>query len=85
MLCAASAAGFPLPPMIIYAKSFPGGQYRFEGPDDAVYAKSDSGRIDIELFLVWLKIIFLKYIGQQRPVFLLTDSHKSHISLEAID
>ncbi len=39
MLCAASAAGFPLPPMIIYAKSFPGGQYCFEGPDDAVYAK----------------------------------------------
>ena len=32
-------AGFPLPPMIIYAKSFPGGQYRFDGPGDAVYAR----------------------------------------------
>ena len=36
LLCCASAAGIPHPPMLIYAKSFPGGQYRFEGPDDAV-------------------------------------------------
>ena len=43
MLCVASAAGLPLPPMIIYSKCFPGGQYRFVGPDDALYAKSESG------------------------------------------
>ena len=43
LLCCVSAAGLPLPPMIIYAKCFPGGQYRFDGPDDALYAKSDSG------------------------------------------
>lgn len=36
LLCCASAAGLPYPPMIIYAKSFPGGQYRFQGPDDAL-------------------------------------------------
>ena len=58
LLCCVSAAGFPLHPMIIYAKSFPGGQYRFQGPDDALYAKSDSGWIDSELFLTWLKKIF---------------------------
>ena len=46
MLCCASAAGFPLPPMIIFDKCFPGGQYRFDGPDDALYAKSESGWID---------------------------------------
>ncbi len=53
MLCCASAAGFPLPPMIIFAKSFPGGQYRFDGPDDALYARSESGWIDTELFITW--------------------------------
>ena len=42
LLCEASAAGVALPPMIIFAKSFPGGAYRFDGPDDAVYGKSDS-------------------------------------------
>ena len=49
MLCCASAAGFPLPPMNIFSKCFPGGQYRFDGPDDALYAKSESGWIDTEL------------------------------------
>ena len=53
MLCCASAAGFPLPPMIIYSKSFPGGQYRFDGTDDTLYAKSESGWIDTELFITW--------------------------------
>ena len=33
LLSCESAAGPPLTPMIIYAKSFPGGQYRFQGPD----------------------------------------------------
>ena len=44
LLCCVSAAGLPLPPMIIYSKSFPGSPYRFDGPDDALYAKSDSGK-----------------------------------------
>ena len=40
--------------MIIYSKCFPGGPYRFDGPDDALYAKSESGWIE---FLTWLKKI----------------------------
>ena len=85
MLCCASAAGFPLPPMIIFAKSFPGGQYRFNGPDDALYAKSESGWIDMELFIAWFKKIFLKFAVPQRPLLLLIDGHKSHMSLELVD
>ena len=85
MMCCASAAGFPHPPMIIYAKSFPGGQYRFDGPDDTLYCKSESGWIDSELFLTWLKKIFLKYAVPQRPIMLLIDGHKSHLTLDAID
>ena len=55
-----------MPPMIIYAKSFPGGQYRFDGPEDALYAKSDSGWIDSELFLAWLNKIFVKFCVPER-------------------
>ena len=62
MLCAASAAGLPLPPMIIYSKSFPGGQYCFDWPYDAFYAKSESGWIGSELFLKWMREIFLKHV-----------------------
>jgi len=40
--------------MIIYSKSFPGGQYHFEGQGDALYSESDSGWIDLELFLKWM-------------------------------
>ncbi len=71
--------------MIIYTKSFPGGQYCFEGPDDAVYARSESGWIDAELFVVWLKKLFLKYAVSQRPIPLPTDGHKSHINIDVFD
>ena len=47
LLCCTSAARIPHPPMIIYAKSFPSVQHRFEGTDDAVYARSESGWIDL--------------------------------------
>ena len=84
MLCGASAAGVALPPMIIYSKAFPGGLYKFSGPDDAVYAKSESGWIDGELYLAWMKKVFLKFCGSQRPV-LFVDGHASHVSLDVID
>ena len=44
--------------MIIFSKSIPGGAYKFDGPDDAVYAKSESEWIDSELFMVWMKKYF---------------------------
>ena len=83
LLCGASAAGVALPPLIIF--SFPGGLYKFDGPDDAVYAKSESGWIDSELFLAWMKKVFLKYCGSQRPVLLFIDGHASHVNLDVID
>ena len=85
LLCCASTAGIPHPPMIIYSKSFPGGQYRFEGPEDALYARSESGWIDTELFLAWMKKIFLKYAVPERPLLLLTDGHKTHVNIDVID
>ena len=85
LLCAGSASGSALPPMVIYPKSFPGGQYKFGGPDGAVYAKSESGWVDSELFLEWMKRIFLRYAVHERPLLLIVDGHKSHLTLECID
>ena len=73
MFCAASAVGLPLSPTIIYSKSFPGRQYCFDGPDDALYTKSESDWIDSELFLKWMRKKFLKYVVIQWPVLLLID------------
>ena len=58
LLWCVSAAGLPLPPMVIYAKCFPGGHYRFDSPDDALYAKSNSDWIDTDEFVSWVKNIF---------------------------
>ena len=85
MLCTGSASGAALPPMIIYPRSYPGGQYRFGGPDDSIYAKSESGWVDSELFFAWFKKIFLKFAVPERPVLLLVDGHKSHMTLDLID
>ena len=85
MLCAASAAGFPLPPMIIYPKAYPGGAYTFAGPDDAVYGKSESGYEDSELFIKWMEKIFLKFAVPERPIILFIDGHKSHVTLDVVD
>ena len=85
LLCTGSASGAALPPMIVYPQGFPGGQYRFGGPDDSVYAKSESGWIDSELFYQWMKKIFLKFAVPERPLLLIVDGHKSHITLDLID
>ena len=71
--------------MIIYPKAFPGSAYTFKDPDDAVYAKSESGWVDSELFLSWMNKVFLGFAVPQRPVMLLVDGHKSHLTLELID
>ena len=83
VLCTASVAGIPLPPFIIYPKCFPGGQSNFDGTNDALYGKSETGWIDSELFVAWLRKIFLKYIVPQRPVILFVDGHKTHMMLDA--
>ncbi len=85
VLCGASASGVALPPMIIYPRSFPGGQYRFGGPDDPVYARSESGWVDNELFVECIRRVFLKFAVPDRPLLLVIDDHKTHLTLECID
>ena len=79
------ANGTMLPPMIIFAKGFPGGAYTRGGPTNALYAKSESGYMDGELYLLWFKKIFLKYCSSERPVLLVQDGHKSHMTVDLID
>ena len=84
-LCCASAAGIAHLPMIIYCKSFLGDNYRFGGPDDAVYARSESRWIDSELFLLWMKKVLLRHCSSQRPIIFFVDGHASHIMLNVFD
>ena len=70
--------------MIIFAKGFPGGRYTEVGPNKAPYAKSESGYMDGELYLLWFKI-FLRECSRVWPVLLIQDGHKSHITTDLID
>jgi len=79
------ANGKVMPPMIIFAKGFPGGPYAREGPNGALYAKSESGYMDGELYLKWFQKIFLCHCSPVRPVLLVQDGHKSHVTTELID
>ena len=66
--------------MIVYPKAFPGSAYTFKGPDDAVYAKSESGWVDSEIFISWMNKVF-QFAVPQRSVMLFV-GHKSHLTLD---
>ena len=80
-----SATGQVLPPMLIFQKSFPSSNYASTGPDKCLYAKSDSGYMDGELFLEWFKNIFLPETAHLRPAMLIMDGHTSHLTIDLID
>ena len=48
-----------------------------DGPDDTPYRKSKSRWTDLELFMAWLKKVFLKHIVTSCCSFI--DGHKTHI------
>ncbi|XP_063076036.1 uncharacterized protein LOC134466068 [Engraulis encrasicolus] len=73
-----------VPPFIIYKKHFPGGRYTEGGPPNALYGKSPAGYIDSELFLRWFQH-FLLHATPARPLLLLFDGHKSHLSIDVIE
>ena len=63
-----------------YAKTI----HSIYGPDDTVYAKSESGWINSELFLTWMRKIVFQYRGYQCPVLLFVEGQASHVSLGVI-
>ncbi|XP_019628182.1 PREDICTED: uncharacterized protein LOC109472769 [Branchiostoma belcheri] len=85
VLVCVSAAGQTIPPMVIYNKSFPGGQYTAGGPAGALYSFSESGYIDDDLFEQWFIKSFLQHCHKERPVVLILDQHYSHFSLKVLE
>ena len=83
--CCVNAAGEYIPPMIIYEKCFPSGAYTRSGSENALYAKSPNGYMDTELYYTWFNKLFLKYATKERPLLLIQNGHKSHLSPQLID
>ncbi|XP_076025081.1 uncharacterized protein LOC143014944 [Genypterus blacodes] len=85
ILACFSATGEDIPPFIIYSKAYPGVCYKTQGPPDALYGWSDSGRVNSELFKRWFLKHFLVYAPKERPLLLIFDGHKSPVNLEVLE
>ncbi|XP_060603827.1 uncharacterized protein LOC132756711 [Ruditapes philippinarum] len=84
-MAAASAVGHYIQPMIIY----PGQRFSYnplEGFEEAAMGRSENGWMDSEVFISWLKEVFIPCVEARKvkkPILLLVDGHKTHITMEA--
>ena len=82
VLACASAAGFLLPPFVIFdRKTLTKTLTKGEVPGSA-YGLSSRGWMDMELFRDWFIGHFLSYTPSCRPLLLLLDGHSSHFCPE---
>lgn len=81
--CCVSAAGESIPAFIIFQKCLPCTACALEGPPKALYGVSPKGYMDAELFLKWL-LFFVKHAPKERPLVLVVDHHKTHVSREVV-
>lgn len=80
----ASADGRMLPPYVIYAAKNLREAWMQNGPENVRFTVSDKGWMDSVCFLDWFEKLFIPSISQERPVVLIFDGHKSHISVPLI-
>ena len=84
ILACVSASGFVLPPFLIYPRQRVTENLKEGAIAGTVFHRSDSGWVNAELFLAWLKL-FAESIPPSRPVLLILDGHSSHVSIETIE
>lgn len=87
VVCAVNAAGFFIPPMIIFKRKRKPQELEMGAPLGSVIEISDTGYINSELFVSWLKH-FKKHVNcsKDSPVLLLLDGHTTHSrNLQAVE
>lgn len=82
LMCAMSATGGYIPPMLIFPRKRLTPLLEKDGPTGALYKCSENGWINENLFLEWL-LHFKQHAkpSADEPVLLILDNHASHISL----
>lgn len=87
MVCAVSASGIYVPPMIIFKRKIWLEDLRFGAPLGSIVKISDSGYINSDLFFEWLRH-FHSFVSSTKTnkVLLLLDGHTTHCkNLEALE
>ena len=79
-----SAAGYALPPMMIFPRMRINENLRSGAPPGTIFAGSPKGWINKDIFYRWLDF-FIDNIPSARPVLLIYDGHASHISMDVIE
>ncbi len=86
VLVTTSACGTgKIPPMIIYKKSLPMGDFQAKGPLNALHVSTKSGFSAQQLTLRWLKEIFIPYAPAERPLVLIWDNASCHTGINIVD
>lgn len=86
IVCCVNASGFYVPPMIIFKRKRKCPELEIGAPSGSVIEISDSGYINSELFLTWLKH-FHSHVKstKENPIVILLDGHTTHSkNLEAL-
>ena len=84
VVACASAAGFCMPPMVIWDRKTLAPELAVGEVPGTIYGLSSKGWIDHELFDVWFNNHFLRYIPAARPILLMLDGHSSHFCPDTI-
>ncbi|KAJ4435944.1 hypothetical protein ANN_18567 [Periplaneta americana] len=84
-VCCMNAAGNYVPPALIFPRKREKEELMNGAPPGSVMFISDSGYINCELFVKWLRH-FQNHVGatKNKPVLLILDNHTSHITLENV-
>ena len=84
VLACRSAAGYCIPPMVIFDRKSLKPEMTIGEVPSTFYGLSQGGWMDSELFEEWLKNHFLLYAPPARPLLLLLDGHSPHYQLELL-
>ncbi|XP_026819139.1 uncharacterized protein LOC113557788 [Rhopalosiphum maidis] len=86
IVCCTNAAGFYIPPMIIFKRKRKAPELEIGAPSGSIVEISDTGYINSELFVSWLKHFHSCVKSTiDEPVLLLLDGHTTHSkNLEAL-
>ena len=85
VLACVNAAGYAIPPLVIYARAnLTKPLYQGEIPGTMYALSPGSGWMDGSTFFEWFEHHFLEYAPSGRPLLLLLDGHSSHYNPEFI-
>jgi len=83
VLACVSAAGSTLPPLMIFNTLRP--EYKLGAEEETMFAQQKSGWMNSEIYERWLETHFIKHAPSVRPLLLVFDGLKAHISLHLIE